>query len=75
MGVLCSGRLFSNGVSIRICSARTVDTSLLLSHTRVFYRYKLLMFGVMSALEKYQQIVVNIVDSLIIHGKGVEEYD
>ena len=45
------------------------------------YCYKWLMFGVMSAPYKYQQIVrdllrgcpvvVNIVDNLAIHGKGV----
>ena len=43
------------------------------------------MFGVTSALEKYQKIVrgvlrgcpgvANIADDLIIHGKGVEERD
>ena len=43
------------------------------------------MFGVTSALEKYQQIVrdglrgcpgvSNIADNLIIHGKGIEEHD
>ena len=32
----CSVRLISNGVFIRFCSARTVDTSLLLSRTEVF---------------------------------------
>ena len=52
---------------------------------RGLYRYKRLMFGVASALEKYQQIVrdvlrgcpgvANIADNLIILGKGVEEDD
>ena len=52
---------------------------------RGLYRYKRLMFGVMSAPEKYQQIVrdvlrgcegvANIADDLIIHGNGVEEHD
>ena len=52
---------------------------------RGLYRYNQLMFGVMLATEKYQQIVrdvlrgcpgvVNIADNLIIHGKGIEEHD
>ena len=49
------------------------------------YGYRRLMFGVMSAPEKYQQIVndvlrgfpvvANIADNLIIHCKGIEEHD
>ena len=49
------------------------------------YHYRRLMFGVVSAPEKYQQIVrdvlrgfpgvANIADNLIIHCKGVEEHD
>ena len=35
-GTPCSARLISNGVFIRFCSARTVGTSLILSHTEVF---------------------------------------
>ena len=54
---------------------------------RGLYRYKWLMFGLTFALEKYQQIVrdvlrgcsgvPNIADDLhlIIHGKGIEEHD
>ena len=52
---------------------------------RGLYRYKWLMFGVTSAPEKYQQIVIdvlkgcagvaNIADDLIIHGKDVVEHD
>ena len=52
---------------------------------RGLYRYKRLMFGVTSAPEKYQQVirdvlrdcegVANIADDLVVHDKGVEEYD
>ena len=52
---------------------------------RGLYRYKRLMFGVTSALEKYQQIirdvlkgcagVANIADDLIVHGKDIEVHD
>ena len=52
---------------------------------RGLYRYKRLMFGITSALEKYQKIVadvllgcrgvVNIADDLVVHGRGVKEHD
>ena len=52
---------------------------------RGLYRYKPLLFGVMSTPEKYHQIirdvlrgcegVANIADDLIIHGKNTEEHD
>ena len=52
---------------------------------RGLYRYRRLMFGIASAPENHQKIVkdvlrdykgaVNIVDDVLVHGRGVKEHD